>query len=402
MQKSILIIGNYPPPFGGVPRHIEGLAPFLVKRGWSVHILSGGNTGREEKNGFTVYKPTRWEKLKATFEFLSHPDWRKKTTLEMLKKENPKESLATMAYVAIGARLIKEHGINIISAYNLYTYAPVGAILSNTCGVPLVVTNFGEIFDREGYFARNMGLVIRICGTAVKLLAMSRHCAESYRRIGLSPDVEVIPYGVDLECFNPARDGSIIRRRLGIGEDAGVVLFVGRLVREMGVDVLAEAVPGVLGRTEDARFIIVGERGECLKRLLRLEARYRGRVFVRCGVSLEELPLYYASATVVVAPTTGERACGSLASIEAMASGKAVVASGVGGIPEIVEDGLTGILVPPQSPALLADALVKLLKNRPLRESMGREGRKRAETYFDEHRTGSRIEALFSKIVEER
>ena len=75
MAKSILIIGNYPPPFGGVPRHIEYLAPFLVKRGWKVHILSGGSTGTENKEGFTVYKPTKEEKLKAIAEFFLNGWW---------------------------------------------------------------------------------------------------------------------------------------------------------------------------------------------------------------------------------------------------------------------------------------------------------------------------------------
>lgn len=399
MAKSILIIGNYPPPFGGVPRHIEYLAPFLVKRGWKVHILSGGSTGTENKEGFTVYKPTKEEKLKAIAEFFLTGWWTRKKIRRAVKKENLKETLATMAHVVIGAKLIREYDINLISAYNLYTYAPVGAVLSERYGVPLVVTNFGEIFDRAEYFEKNRDVVNYICSTASRLLAMSRHCAQSYSRIGLSPEVEVIPYGVDIRRFNPQNDGSIIRKRLGIGETDGVVLFVGRLVRDMGVDVLTEAIPSVLGSTEDVRFIIVGEKGECLDELLRLTEHHRGRVFVEPSVSFEELPLYYAASTVAVAPTTGERACGSLAAIEAMATGRAVVASRVGGIPEIVEEGVTGLLVPPQDATALAEALIRLLGDRTLTDTMGKRGRERAERLFDEDKTDSTLESLFNRVA---
>jgi glycosyltransferase involved in cell wall biosynthesis len=86
--------------------------------------------------------------------------------------------------------------------------------------------------------------------------------------------------------------------------------------------------------------------------------------------------------------------------LEAMAAGLPVVATSVGGTPEAVLDGTTGLLAPPRDPAGLADAMLKLLADRPLMEAFGRAGRARVEMHFGERLMLQRMEALLDRLVE--
>lgn len=399
-KKSILIIGNYPPPFGGVPRHIEYLAPYLVEKGWDVHVLSGGYSGIEYKNGITIYKTKLTSKIFSMINYLFESKRENSFKLRYAKSDSVIYWLKRMAFISIGRKIIEKKGISIICAYNLYSYAPIGAVLSKEYGVPLAVTNFGEIYSNTEFLKKNIKIVNYVCNVSKKLLAMSNHCAESYKLLGLSPIVEVIPYGVDISRFSPKIAGSKIRNKLGINSEDKLVLYVGRLIRDMGLHTLLESIPQVIHADEKIKFLIVGEKGELLPVASQLSEKYKKNIFLMPNVPFEELPLYYAASTIVVAPTQGNRACGSLASIEAMSTGKPVIASNVGGIPEIVIDGETGVLVPPEDSFALIKAVLSLLKDESLIEKMGKLGRERVEKIFDERKTDQKIEQIFEKLLE--
>lgn len=399
MKKSVLILGNYPPPYGGVPRHIECLGPYLVRKGWDVHILSSGRTGVEYKNGCTVYKLNRAAKILSLIKFTFRKKQKVGFNFNALLKNHLKEYLGYKLYIAIGCEIIERNNVSVISAYNLASYAPIGAALSEMYGIPLVATNFGEIYSMQEYLKKNMGLIAYICRMSRKLLAMSHHCAQSYKLLGLSPNVDVIPYGVDLDKFSPNNDGGKIRHALGIDRESAVVLFLGRLIKDMGLNVFLDAIPEVLKKNEKIRFVIAGEKGDLFTDALNLSGKYPGNVFVVPSVTFNELPFYYAASTVVAAPTQGERACGSLAAIEAMASGKPVIAARVGGIPEIVIDKETGLLIPRGNSVALAEAIINLLQDDAAVKKMGASGRARAKQYFNKEESDQRIEQIFADLA---
>jgi glycosyltransferase involved in cell wall biosynthesis len=145
--------------------------------------------------------------------------------------------------------------------------------------------------------------------------------------------------------------------------------------------------------------VIAGASGELTIAAREAATRWAGRVSVVEDVPEGELASYYAAATLVVAPTIGARACGSLASAEAMAAGKPVVASRVGGIPEYVDEGTTGLLVPPADPAALCGAILTLLDDPARLAEFGRRGRERVVERFDGERTNAAIEALFREVA---
>ena len=106
----------------------------------------------------------------------------------------------------------------------------------------------------------------------------------------------------------------------------------------------------------------------------------------------------YASADVVAIPTLGARACGSLSAAEAAASGRPVVASRVGGIPEFVADGRSGLLIPPNDPDALAQSLLRILHDDTLARNMGIAGREFVEEEFDVEDTNSGLVRVLDEV----
>jgi len=404
-RPGILLIGNYPPPFGGVPKHLEDLVPYLVRCGWDVHVLSGGTSGIEAADGYTVYKDPRpaLTRRLATVRFLLRSTIAGHAGPALAASRRLPLSLwpAIMTRVSLAARIIEHGDIRVISAYNLVTGAPVGAIASEMYRIPLVVTNLGEIYSHRPLIDRQLPMVHHITRIATVLTSLTCHCARSYRELGLAPQVRVLHYGIDRQRLVRAASGAgeAVRQRLGIPSHAPVVLYVGRWVRDMGLQVLLEGLPDLLAAPESLHVVIAGADGELRPAVDQVVAQWRGRVTAAMNVPEGELGDFYAAATLVVAPTLGARACGSLASAEAMAAGKAVVASRVGGIPEYVHEGVTGLLVPPGETPALVQAVLALLRDPERLGEFGRRGRERVAELFDAERTNAQFELLFREVA---
>jgi D-inositol-3-phosphate glycosyltransferase len=218
----------------------------------------------------------------------------------------------------------------------------------------------------------------------------------------------VVPLGVDVEDFGP-RPTAALRARLGLGAGR-VILYAGRLERLKGADMLLEALAELSRRPgfADVRALLVGadsgdgqrqsdhpagERG-------RLEALaaglgVAGRVSFLGAVSHAELADLYAVADVCVVPSHTESF--GLVALEAQASGTPVVAAAVGGLLDIVVDGVTGWLVERRTPAEYADRLARVLGDDALRRRMGESARERA-AQLTWARSVDRLQALYDCV----
>lgn len=212
-----------------------------------------------------------------------------------------------------------------------------------------------------------------------------------------APRIVTVPCGVDTEKFRP---GSRMRarRRLGLDPCEPVVLFVGRIEPLKGIDVLLRAASAV-----DAGFrllVVGGDRKDNERkselRALAAELGIEAKVTFRDAVAHDELPLYYNAASICAVPSYYESF--GLVAIEAMACGVPVVASRVGGLKETVQDGRTGYLVPWHCPEPFAERLDLLLRNEPLRRSLGREARAAAER-FRWSDVAARVEDIYHELV---
>ncbi len=164
------------------------------------------------------------------------------------------------------------------------------------------------------------------------------------------------------------------------------MLFVGRLERRKGVDVLLDAAPAVLQAAPDARLTLVGQdvagdipwREAFLRR--HRGAPWLGRVRFKGALSRETLLARYAACDLVIVPSRYESF--GLTALEAMIFAKPCVASHAGGLAEVVIDGRTGLLTPPGDPPALTGALLRLVGDPGLRRAMGFAGRRRYEAHF--------------------
>lgn len=213
--------------------------------------------------------------------------------------------------------------------------------------------------------------------------------------------VEVVFNGVDLELYNNKPNNDNLRRELGLPETASLVGIVGQLHPKKGHQFFLKAAKRVSQLFPDCRFLIVGEdisaKGDYLPKLRALtrELGIEGKV-VYTGFR-ENIPSIMASIDCLVLSSLEEPFGRVL--IEAMAASKPVVATRVGGVPEIVIEGKTGLLVPPADEKTLARGIIYLLQNRELANRMGQEGRSRVEELFTLKGHVARIENTYSQLL---
>ncbi|MFZ1728669.1 MAG: glycosyltransferase family 4 protein [Bacteroidota bacterium] len=189
-----------------------------------------------------------------------------------------------------------------------------------------------------------------------------------------------IPNGVDASEFQ-SRDRQIQRQRLGIDPDTIMILCPRRLVPKNGLRYTIEAMPQVLRRHPESILVICGSGPEESElRLLASGVGVTERVIFAGDVPNREMPAWLSAADIVVFPSLMEAT--SIAALEAMACSVAVVATDVGGLPEIITNEETGLLVPPRNPVELANAVSRLSDDPQLRQSLGIAARHRVLSSF--------------------
>lgn len=204
--------------------------------------------------------------------------------------------------------------------------------------------------------------------------------------------IRVVRGGVDLRHFTPAGDKDLVRQRLGLPQGP-LLLGLGRLSQEKGFDRLVRAIPEVLARVPDATLLLAGEGPEraALERLAAAAApperiQFLGRV--------EDVANLLRAVNVVCVPSRSEGL--GLAAIEAMAAGVPVVAAAVGGLLEVVEDGVTGRLAAPDG---LAARIAELLQNEEQARAMGAAARARAEAFFSLERMAAETAEVWREAL---
>lgn len=223
---------------------------------------------------------------------------------------------------------------------------------------------------------------------------------ELVRSYHLPPElIHMVYNGVDLERFNPELDARKVRQTYSFGKSP-VVAFVGRLAPYKGSQFLLEAIPHVLKEIPDAKFAFVGSARFDMPRIGQLIQRPDIRKAVKFTgyVSDQILPELYSLCDVFCYPSLWEGF--GLTPAEAQAAGKPVVAFKTCALPEVVEDGATGFLVPPRDSAALARAMVRLLCDSELRRKMGQKARLRAEQMFSWERAADQTLRVYEEALE--
>jgi len=215
--------------------------------------------------------------------------------------------------------------------------------------------------------------------------------------------VRVIHNGIDTSEYRPDPATDVLDR-YGVDPGRPSVIFVGRVTRQKGLPVLLRAATAI---DPAAQLVICAGQADTpeleaeVSSLARqLRADRSGVIWISGMLAKREVIQLLTHATVFTCPSLYEPL--GIVNLEAMACGTAVVGSRVGGVPEVVADGETGLLVPPGDPAALAGAINVLLADEPLAAQMGRLGRARAETEFGWTSIAAQTVALYAELTEGR
>ncbi|MBI3945928.1 MAG: glycosyltransferase family 4 protein [Armatimonadetes bacterium] len=277
----------------------------------------------------------------------------------------------------------------------------LGRVAARWARVPVVVYSpHAFAFQmRSGYAPRTLYLRLeRLAGRWTDcLVAVSHAEADLAAAAGLLPKarIAVIENGVDPAETVSRAEGAAVRQALGIAPQAPVVLFAARLVEQKAPEVLVRAALRVLERHPDAVFLLAGEGP--LRPLLEQEiARANGEPNVRLLGYRPDAARLYAAADLFALPSRWEGLPYAL--LEAMAAGLPVVASDIPAIAEAAPCGETALLVPPDDPGALAEALECLIREPDDARALGAAGRERVRRCYTLDRQVARLGALYQRL----
>ncbi len=229
---------------------------------------------------------------------------------------------------------------------------------------------------------------------AALVVGVSRQVIEPFVDDGMEADkTQVIYNGIDFSRLR-RKTSADPRRQLGIAGDATVVSAIGSLIRRKGQDVLIRAF-ALLSPARNVHLLIVSDGPERAN-LERLAAELGLQARVQFLGYYDDLAGVYAASNILALASRGDAF--GLVLAEAGYHGLPVVATVVGGIPEVVEDGVTGLLVPPDDPPALAAALGRLIDDRGYRERLGHAGKKRVEALFSVERMAANFHETYDRL----
>ncbi len=269
------------------------------------------------------------------------------------------DAVASPLYAAsLLAEVRRRRKVDLILASWAYPDGAAAVMLGALFGIPVAIKLHGSDINVMGERPVVRAHLRRTLPHAAAVVAVSKPLGERAVALGAAPArTFTVANGTDLERF-AVRDRDAARRRLGVPDEGRLITFVGRLEREKGVLDLLEAFALVARTHPDARLVLVGD-GSAREQVVRLAAPLGDRVLLVGARPHEDIPDFLAAADVFTLPSWNEGTPNVV--LEALASGRRVVATRVGGIPDVLQTDELGTLVPPRAPDALARALGEAL-----------------------------------------
>jgi glycosyltransferase involved in cell wall biosynthesis len=308
------------------------------------------------------------------------------------------------------ARQLARDRTQVMHAYNLWgnVFAIPAARLA---GVPVVVAG---IRDCGLYLTDWTRRVQRhVCRLADHIVVNAQRIKEWLVDDGYEASrITVIHNGLDLDRFlrDDGPDAAMLRREFGVPDDAPMISIVARMCPSKGFDDAIDAMPAVLARYPEARLLVVGEGLKSVDGTLRRDTTYQEALAARAralGVHHRviftgyraDVPAIFRAVTLDVQPSRTEGLSNSV--LEGMASGAALIATPVGGTPEVMTHDRTGWLVPVQDPPALGEAICRLLADPARRQRLGRAARAYARDTHTIDRLVDRTADLYRDLLAE-
>jgi glycosyltransferase involved in cell wall biosynthesis len=296
-------------------------------------------------------------------------------------------------------RLMKQKNIHIVRThrYRANLYGRLAALLS---GVPVKIISLHDNYRKDLRLERRIVNKILLKATD-KIVAVS----ESIRKDIIKYDgidsskILVIPNGIDTERFNPEGNFADIRKGFSIKESDIVLGFVGRVVPAKGLEYLIDALPFLKKEFKNIKLLITGE-GSTMERLKKKAKENNVHDSIIFTGKRRDIPDILSCTDIFVMPSVAEGLPNAL--LEAMAMGKPIVATEVGGIPEVIKNRHSGFLVPPRNPEALATAIKDLISNEQLAAKMGQAARHIVLDNFSIWSIAQKWQTLYLSILREK
>lgn len=293
-------------------------------------------------------------------------------------------------------RLFRKHNLQILHCND--AGSEPAAFAAWLLRIPRVIITFHWLATHEGNWLRRLieNLSMRCFHIGI---AVSKATREAWiKRTGFSQNrLHVIYNGIDLKKFSTTSvcDISVLKQSLGLSDDDLVVGVTARLRPAKGHKYLLQALPQVIAAIPKVKVLLVGD-GVAKAELQKIAAELhvdRHVIFAGFRSDVQGVTMIY---DIAVLPSIALESFG-LALAEAMALAKPVVATNFSGIPEVVEDGITGFLVPPANPEDLAEAIIKLLSDKEQARAMGLAGQRRVQRLFTQEEMLSQTFQMYQK-----
>ncbi|MBI3582436.1 MAG: glycosyltransferase family 4 protein [Nitrospinae bacterium] len=404
-MNVLFLSKEYPPEtgWGGIGTYVYNIAHALSERGDSVHILSLAYKThpeyKEQKIGKGSIHIHRINPIRFPTPILNRFFFR---SLEIIKYN--------LSIILKIKKLLNSEKFDIIEApewrseaFLLSFIKPKGVPLVIKCHSPSVLLN--EVYKNpptldsrcvdwiERAAIRNANLVISPSKSLADIVS---------EKMGIKREgIRIIPNPIDTETFSPVLS-PLAPCPLPLAPLK--VLFVGRLDRLKGTHIFAEAIPFILKVVPDVSITLIGrdtntgQNNSSMKSFLEslIPEKIRDKVIFTGNIERGRLVDYYRESAICVAPSLYENFPNTV--LEAMSCGKAVVASNTGGIPEVIEDGISGLLVKTGDAKDLAEKVIMLLKKRDMRENIGINARKRIESLYSKAAVAKNVEEVYAEI----
>lgn len=388
-MKILMLTWEYPPRIvGGIARVVHDLSKRLIKDGHEVTVVTYRDSADvpeyENDKGVNVYRVDN---------YMIHPnnfiDWIMQLNFNMLSK-------ATEI-------INKEGGFDVIHAHDwLVTYAAKS--LKNAYDIPIVATihateagrNSGIHDETQRYINDTEWLLTY---EATEVIVNSNYMKNEIQRLfGLPFDkINVIPNGINLSNFTGIERDYDFRRQYAMDNEK-IILYVGRLVYEKGVQHLIAAMPKILSNYNDAKLIIAGRGG--MMDELRAEASNLGlndKIYFTGYLNSKQVQKMYKCADVAVFPSTYEPF--GIVALEAMLSENPVVVSDIGGLNEIVQHKENGMKSYAGNPNSIADSILELLYDHKLCSEITKKAKNKVRNEYNWSKIAQDTHFTYQKAI---
>ncbi|MDN5347153.1 MAG: hypothetical protein PWP65_717 [Clostridia bacterium] len=389
-MRVLLLSWEYPPQaVGGLARHVEDLAAALAAEKQEVHVLTVGRPGeatRALENGVYVHRVDPYP--------VNAPDFI--TWVLQLNARFLEEAI----------KIFRHFGsFHLLHAHD-WLVAFTGRALKHAYRLPLVATihateagrNRGLYNDGQRYIN---SIEWWLTYEAWRVIVCSRHMHQEVQGLFQLPadKINIIPNGVVAAKFRGVKPDPLFRARFALPQEK-ILLFVGRLVIEKGVQVLLEAMPQILSACPEAKLLVVG-RGP-LEEHLKARARALGfdsKVYFVGYLDDRSRNMLYALADVAVVPSLYEPF--GIVALEAMAAGAPVVATNTGGLAEIITHRVDGMLALPGNAGSLAENIVAVLRDADLAAGLRAKGTMLVDTVYDWRQIAGETLKVYEEVYQQ-